>query len=141
MLLYCCFVAVVVVDLRLLLLLFFYFDAVVVVVVVIVFVIFVLLFCFCCFVFDVSFWLFCYDIPPWPSYLTKTTFPLIQTLTRAVLQFLRCFFSISCLPEWSSQWRTSAKKWIRFIWGWMNIYIFSDWTNLSGVTYEASIKK
>ena len=29
--------------------------------------------------------------PTWPSYLTKKPFSLIQTLTRAVLQFLQCF--------------------------------------------------
>ena len=37
------------------------------------------------------------DLPIWPSYLTKKTFSLIETITRAVSQFLRCF---DCLQWW-----------------------------------------
>ena len=59
--------------------------------------------CCCCFVVVLLFFLCsCYypltylpDIHFWPSYLTKETFSLIQTLNRAVSQFLRCFSKVS----------------------------------------------
>ena len=61
---------------------------------------FLLLSLFCCLLFlllflhtDLSSW------HTWPSYLTKKTFSLIQTLTRAVSQFLPCLNNYYLVPR------------------------------------------
>ena len=40
------------------------------------------------------------DLPTWPTHLTKKTFSTIQTLTRAVSQFMRCFVYLLNVNSW-----------------------------------------